>query len=825
MSQLPLDQAIPRFKENEERIDKFVNGTDLEVWTPEVGAPLPTIAKFLKDKEAEIDLANTGIMAEAIAAKEAAELAATNAATQVTLATAAKDAALQAETNAEAAEASASASAASASAAAQTEITNRIASQEEAEAGVNNTELMTPLRTKQQVDISVEEAVDTAIGPAVDSVVATALVPINSSLALLTLKHGVTYWDLAKTLVGNGTTNDTAAFLAALNAAKLAGIKLIISSNPNHKYKIIEAEIPGSFEFYMYGASFVADYNTLYANTCATIMKTSTEGNHYDITIRDAVIDGQSTGSQNASGAGNRPLLFFKGGNIELDKCIVQKGANRGSFSGTTYMDGLQGEVQFNNPREVYIHDCIFQHSPGEQIYILSDKSSAVQQPLVRIERCKFIKERQDQAGEYWSSSSVVIYKPSKTSYITDCDFETHIKSAINWFGAGLVQNCRFHGVKDSQAIDFDEAGAFGIDQIVVRGCSIHNVLGGYPIRISGRNVIVEDCDINRCQNGIYIETQGTTDAMFTGVGVTSPRNLYNVFLKNITGNGNEVPGAEAEVLQNASFGATGGWTVPSPWAISGGQATRTGGSAGNMYADVSGIAAGETATLSVAIASSSHALKMAFYDAAGVALGVETAFFTGAGTFEEEVIVPANAARLYFIASTSSLSCVLDWASCISRKTVTNTFIKILGLSSTAPAVVHVEGVGNHQHTTGGNFPSANEEYGIDAENCYLFLKGALSHGATSLVRMKGYAKFKAQDCRFFLQNAMNLLTFDGATIRDAVFEDCETTESSWTGKHVVNLNTPTWSGRLYRNRAGDIDTTDTGIPFTTNYTTTGTT
>ena len=428
----------------------------------------------------------------------------------------------------------------------------------------------------------------------------------------------------------------------------------------------------------------------------------STEANAFDVTIRHAVIDGQNDGT-NASGFGGHPLLDFNGGVIELDHCVVKRGANRGPGATVSYFDGTQGEIQCKNPTRVYIHHCEIGASPGEQVHILSNKTSSIGRPVVVIEHCRFYKDRLWDPGTYWSSSSVVIYNCTKTSYMADCQFEQHIKSAVNWFGPGTIERCQFSGVSDSQAIDFDEAASFGIDQVTVRDCFFQNVIGGYAVRASCRHAVLENLDINRCQNGIYIEVQGTTPSVFSGVGAQTPRSMYSVFMRNITGNGNEVP------------------------------------------------------------------------DGAGAA--------------------------------------------------VTNTLIKVKGLDQTNPANVYIEGTGNHQHSTGGDFPSANEEYGIDIENCYLFLRGAFAHGAASKVRMAGYSKFKATDCQFFLSGTSNLLTVNGGTVRDIVFEDCETKENSWTGKHVAFLSGPTMSGRLYRTRAGDIDVTDTGIPYTTNYTTTGTT
>lgn len=55
MAQLPLNTGIPRFKQNEERMDRFTNGSDNQTFTTSGGIDVPTIRKFLKDKDAEID--------------------------------------------------------------------------------------------------------------------------------------------------------------------------------------------------------------------------------------------------------------------------------------------------------------------------------------------------------------------------------------------------------------------------------------------------------------------------------------------------------------------------------------------------------------------------------------------------------------------------------------------------------------------------------------------------------------------------------------------------------------------------------------------------
>lgn len=61
MAELPLADGIPRFKANEDRFDRFTNGTDTQFITHSNGETSPTIRKFLKDKNDQIDGATTTI--------------------------------------------------------------------------------------------------------------------------------------------------------------------------------------------------------------------------------------------------------------------------------------------------------------------------------------------------------------------------------------------------------------------------------------------------------------------------------------------------------------------------------------------------------------------------------------------------------------------------------------------------------------------------------------------------------------------------------------------------------------------------------------------
>lgn len=84
MAELPLDQAIPRFKTNEARVDMFANGSNTDTYTASGGSQVPSIRKFLADKDAEINVGSGSILTQATNAKNAAAASATAAATSAT---------------------------------------------------------------------------------------------------------------------------------------------------------------------------------------------------------------------------------------------------------------------------------------------------------------------------------------------------------------------------------------------------------------------------------------------------------------------------------------------------------------------------------------------------------------------------------------------------------------------------------------------------------------------------------------------------------------------------------------------------------------------
>jgi hypothetical protein len=73
MAQLPLEQAIPRFRGNEERVDIFTNGGPSSTFLTSTGVAVPSIRKFLADKNAEINVGAASILTLATAEANAAK--------------------------------------------------------------------------------------------------------------------------------------------------------------------------------------------------------------------------------------------------------------------------------------------------------------------------------------------------------------------------------------------------------------------------------------------------------------------------------------------------------------------------------------------------------------------------------------------------------------------------------------------------------------------------------------------------------------------------------------------------------------------------------
>ena len=80
MVQLALNQATKRFQENDERMEGFVNGDENGGYTSSNGADVPSIQRFLAQKDAQINADVGGILSQVTDARDMAEASAIDAA-------------------------------------------------------------------------------------------------------------------------------------------------------------------------------------------------------------------------------------------------------------------------------------------------------------------------------------------------------------------------------------------------------------------------------------------------------------------------------------------------------------------------------------------------------------------------------------------------------------------------------------------------------------------------------------------------------------------------------------------------------------------------
>jgi hypothetical protein len=73
VAEIDLALGIVRFKGNEDRFDRFLNGTAVQTVITSGGQPFPTVRKFLADKNTEINVASGNILSQSVAARDAAQ--------------------------------------------------------------------------------------------------------------------------------------------------------------------------------------------------------------------------------------------------------------------------------------------------------------------------------------------------------------------------------------------------------------------------------------------------------------------------------------------------------------------------------------------------------------------------------------------------------------------------------------------------------------------------------------------------------------------------------------------------------------------------------
>jgi hypothetical protein len=494
--------------------------------------------------------------------------------------------------------------------------------------------------------------------------------------------------------------DESVLFTECLALAESTGIRKITCPNAGKSFRLVGVEITNTIEIDLNGSKLTGNFDVENAGTCTTVLKSDTPD--IKITLRNLTIDGGNNGVvTNPSGAGGHPVVLFTGSGADIYcvNMIFTSGGNRNGAAYAHYSESLYGEFEVKYAKKAKFYRCKFTGSPGEVLAILDYGGDSIDYTMVEIDDCEFDKNRSYAPFSPWSSSSIVVYNCGKGSYVRNCTFGQHYKSAVNWFGPGTVENCRFYGVYDSNGLDFNETGVVNIDNIVVRSCYFQNITNGYAIRASARNVIIEDIEIHRCQNGIYLERYNGSSYSdrLDGLGSQRTRDMYNIWIKNIVSNGNDV------------------------------------------------------------------------VDGSGNA--------------------------------------------------VANSLIKLKGVSESQPVRAYIYGTG--VQNSPADWPSANPEYGIHAENAEIYMEGAYQHGRSGMVYMTGYSKLVARNCQFYPQPAAttNILMFSSATVSDIVLEDCQRFGTLDSGYYDILFSASSISGRCWKTRSSSLSATSGTFTTTTNY------
>lgn len=306
-------------------------------------------------------------------------------------------------------------------------------------------------------------------------------------------------------LKGDGT-NESALFTQALEAATDLGFNKVICTDKTRQFKLVEVEITDDVEIDLHGGMILGDFDDwgLSSVDSTPIYWTknvffSVEANAPSVTLKNLTLDGQSDPAFQM--AGGTPIIDFRGsaaaGNVKvvLDNFVFTRGANRIYTTGsgisppTLALDFRNMEILLYNIDDVRINDVVLRSSPGEMLQIQSDDART----RFYINNLYATKARDSNPASKWSSSALNILNCHQASQMRDSFFYFFIKGPVNWqMHGGIIENCHFNFVDDSNGLDFNEAGAYRFNNHTVRNCFFKDIVN-VGIRTSGSNELFEN--------------------------------------------------------------------------------------------------------------------------------------------------------------------------------------------------------------------------------------------------------------------------------------------------------------------------------------------
>ncbi len=314
--------------------------------------------------------------------------------------------------------------------------------------------------------------------------------------------------------VGDGS-DATAAFAAAISLSQFLKFNRVVCRDATKQFKIISLQFTANIEIDLYGGTVLGDFGTWGTHSVSGVpiywtknVFYSTAANAPSITLRNFTLNGQSDPSLLM--AGGTPIIDFRGA-ASPGRCVVRfenftltRGGNRiyttgsGITNPTILFDYRNMEVLLYNVDEAWMVNSTFRSSPAEMVQVQCDD----QRTRLRIRDCYFTKSRDNNPASKWSSSGLNVFNCHPSSEMRNTRFWFFGKSPVNWESdGGLIETCEFDFVDDSNGLDFNEASSYRHNQFVVRNCYFKDIVN-VGIRCSSSNTLFENNtfeDVNIC--------------------------------------------------------------------------------------------------------------------------------------------------------------------------------------------------------------------------------------------------------------------------------------------------------------------------------------
>ncbi|GCA49308.1 hypothetical protein KGO5_01751 [Sinorhizobium sp. KGO-5] len=341
--------------------------------------------------------------------------------------------------------------------------------------------------------------------------------------------------DLARHgLFGDAATNnlrdETTTFLDAVEVMADRGLKGLTSPG-GRGYKLIHGAVPADFDFDGGGSTLFADFSEHEpGNNYAFTMLSTQSADNRKIALRNVILNGQN--NPGVVMQGGEPLLYFRGGETDLDRVTMTRGANRRYTGGVNTPpanknDYENAEILIRNPTRVTVDRCIFRSSPGENLQIADDNRTAI----VQVMRSYFTKKRDFNSG-LWSSSGLNIFNALHVLLWGNI-FEDFIKGPANIEAERAFAFFNVvRRVSDSSGLDFCEARTMRNNQIVCVGNHLEDIVS-VGLRFSSSNVLLDGNSYNRVNIGASNEG-GVVPGTGAGSWIkNNPAPLYNWIIRN----------------------------------------------------------------------------------------------------------------------------------------------------------------------------------------------------------------------------------------------------------------------------------------------------